>query len=404
MTSGDSFPALWSELSRIGRDQATGGYHRFAWTAVDLELRAWFADQARQRDLRVETDRNGNIWAWWGTPAPGAVVTGSHLDSVPGGGAFDGPLGVASAFCAIDALRASDFTPTRPIAIVDFADEEGARFGVACVGSRLMTGVLAPDAARELRDSEGVRLADAMASAGVDPLLLGRDELALRRIGCFVELHVEQGRALADLNAPIGVASAIWPHGRWRLRFTGEPNHAGTTRLVDRRDPMLPLAGAVQEARMAAEHHHAVATVGKVSVDPGAVNGIAAQADAWLDARAADDATLFALVERVTSAAEAAAHQHGVTLAVTRESVTPVVDFDPKLRQRLCHLLGDAPQLPTAAGHDAGILSAAVPSAMLFVRNPTGASHSPAENADQADCLVGVLALASVLADLSARD
>ncbi len=404
MTSGDSFPALWSELSRIGRDRATGSYHRFAWTTVDLELRSWFADQARQRDLRVETDRNGNLWAWWGTPAPGAVVTGSHLDSVPGGGAFDGPLGVASAFCAVDTLRASGFTPTRPIAIVDFADEEGARFGVACVGSRLMTGVLAPDAARDLRDSDGVRLADAMAGAGVDPLRLGRDELALRRIGCFVELHVEQGRALADLDAPIGVASAIWPHGRWRLRFTGEPNHAGTTRLVDRRDPMLPLVVAVQEARVAAEHHRAVATVGKVSVDPGAVNGIAAQVDAWLDARAADEATLFALVERVTRAAESAAHQHGVTLAVTRESVTPVVDFDPTLRQRLCRLLGDAPQLPTAAGHDAGILSAAVPSAMLFVRNPTGASHSPAEDADQADCLVGVSALASVLADLSARD
>ena len=140
--------------------------------------------------------------------------------------------------------------PARPIGIASFADEEGARFGIACAGSRLLTGQLDPDRARALRDTDGVTLAEAMAEAGHDPAHLGPDPETLRRIGTFVELHVEQGRALVDLGHPVGVGSAIWPHGRWRLDLEGEANHAGTTRLEDRRDPMLGLAAAVLAARV----------------------------------------------------------------------------------------------------------------------------------------------------------
>ncbi|MDP9239403.1 MAG: M20/M25/M40 family metallo-hydrolase, partial [Actinomycetota bacterium] len=224
-----SFDRTWGQLAGIGRDPITGGYHRSAWTIVDVQLRAWFLAHATDRSMPVEVDRNGNLWAWWGAPGPGAIVTGSHLDSVPGGGAYDGPLGVVSAFLAIDDLRARAVTPGRPIAVVQFADEEGARFGVACVGSRLMTGALDPDDARALRDAGGITLADAMRAAGVTPERIGHDAEVLGRIGIFVELHIEQGRALADVPAPVAVASGIWPHGRWRLIFTGAPDHAGTT-------------------------------------------------------------------------------------------------------------------------------------------------------------------------------
>src|SRR5262249_51114936 len=154
-----------------------------------------------------------------------------HLDSVPGGGAFDGPLGVISAFAAIDALRADAFTPARPIGVVNFADEEGARFGVACAGSRLLTGALPVARARTLTDADGRTWADEAASAGVDPAHLGRDDEVLARIDTFVELHVEQGRGLVELDAPVALASAIWPHGRWQIDLPGEANHAGTTRL-----------------------------------------------------------------------------------------------------------------------------------------------------------------------------
>jgi N-carbamoyl-L-amino-acid hydrolase len=397
------FESLWASLAGIGRDRTSGGYRRFAWTDADLELREWFADQAARRGMACEQDRNGNQWAWWGTPSPGAVVTGSHLDSVPDGGAFDGPLGVVSGFLAVDRLRAAGVRPERPIAVVNFTDEEGARFGVACIGSQLLTGVLDPERARGLRDRDGVTLAEAMQRAGADPSALGRDDEALGRIGTFVELHVEQGRGLIHSGAPVGVATAIWPHGRWHCTFRGEANHAGATRLVDRRDPMLPFAGTVLAARELAAQAGGVATFGKVHVTPNGTNAIPSAVEAWLDTRAPDEATVTRLVEEISDAARRAAAAHGTDVDVARESWTPVVNFDEALRDRLRDRLGGVPALPTGAGHDAGILAARVPSAMLFVRNPTGVSHSPAEHAEDDDCRAGIDALATVLEELSCR-
>jgi N-carbamoyl-L-amino-acid hydrolase len=396
------FERTWRQLAAIG-DWGASGYHRFAWTPVDLALRAWFAEQAALRGMACEQDRNGNQWAWWGTAGPGAIVTGSHLDSVPGGGAFDGPLGVVSAFLAVDRLRELSVVPARPIGVVNFTDEEGARFGVACMGSRLLTGVLAPQDARGLRDADGVSLAEAMHAAGADPGRLGRDEQALARIGAFVELHVEQGIALADLDAPVGVASAIWPHGRWRYTFHGEANHAGTTHLAHRHDPMLPFASTVLAARQVATRMGALATFGKVRLDPNATNAIPSRVDAWLDGRAPDSATVDKMVDEITAAAETAAARHSVRVETVAESSTPIVEFGDALRDRIATTLGGAPALPTGAGHDAGILSASVPSAMLFVRNSTGVSHSPAEHADTDDCLAGIIALSTVLQDLACR-
>ncbi|MBW1601887.1 allantoate amidohydrolase [Streptomyces sp. JJ66] len=395
---------MWRELAPIGRSAETGGYRRYAWTPADADCRAWFRAQAHARDLAYEVDRNGNQWAWLGDPAAGdAVVTGSHLDSVPDGGAFDGPLGVVSAFAALDALQARGAAFARPVAVVNFGDEEGARFGLACTGSRLTAGQLTAQAARELRDAEGVSLADAMERAGQDPEAIGPDPERLARVGAFVELHVEQGRALADTGHRVGVASAIWPHGRWRFDFHGEANHAGTTRIADRRDPMLAYAHTVLAAREQARAAGALATFGKIAVDPGGVNAIASRVRGWLDSRAPDEETLATVVAAVERAARAHARTEGVDVGVTRESFTPVVEFAHPLRDRLAARLGGAPVLPTGAGHDAGILAAAVPTAMLFVRNPTGVSHSPAERATEDDCLAGVEALADVLEDLACR-
>ncbi len=389
--AGKSFAALWDSLLPIGRDGSTGGYRRFAWTQTDRELRQWFREAAAARSMTTEVDRNGNLWAWWGEPRPHSVVTGSHLDSVPDGGPLDGPLGIVSGFAAVDLLRTGyPAAPKRSIAVVCFAEEEGARFGLPCVGSRLLTGALAPEDARRLADQDGVTLADAMREAGHDPGALGRDKDVLARIGAFVELHVEQGRTLADLDAPVGVASEIWPHGRWRLDFAGRADHAGTTRLADREDPMLPFARTVIAARDAATTLGAVATIGKVIVQPNGTNAIPSRVSAWLDARAPAEATVGELVDAVAPDAH-------------RESWSPRVDFDPDLRDRIATLLGGAPILGTGAGHDAGVLAGQVPTAMLFVRNLTGVSHSPHEHATREDCLAGVEALATVLEDLACR-
>ena len=394
-----TFDGMWSSIEPIGLDTSTGGYRRFAWTRVDATMREWFAGEATARGLDLVTDRAGNQWAWWGDPdaavsagRPGVVI-GSHLDSVPDGGAFDGPLGVVSALAVIDALRAKGFAPTCPIAVANFIDEEGARFGIACAGSRLITGRLDPDKARGLRDADGVTMAEAMTAAGHDTEHVGPDDETLRRIGTFVELHVEQGRGLIDLGRPVAVASAIWPHGRWRIDLDGEANHAGTTRLEDRRDPMLALATTVLAAREAAAAQECVATVGKVLVEPNAVNAIPSRVTAWLDARGRGEAAVRAVVEAV-------GRRSGST--AVEESWTPETAFDAPLARRLSGLLEDAPMLTTGAGHDAGVLaSAGLSTAMLFVRNPTGISHSPVEFAERDDCHRGVEALTRVTEELS---
>ncbi|MFF0695608.1 allantoate amidohydrolase [Streptomyces tendae] len=402
-----SFHSMWAELLPVGRSSASGGYRRYAWTGADTDCRAWFREQAEARGLVHETDRNGNQWAWLGDPAAGnAVVTGSHLDSVPDGGAFDGPLGVVSAFAALDELRGRGARPTRPLGIVNFGDEEGARFGLACVGSRLTAGALTVEQAHRLTDGDGVTLPRAMELAGYDPDTFGPDPERLARIGAFVELHVEQGRALDLSGDRIGIASAIWPHGRWRFDFRGEANHAGTTRLADRHDPMLSYAETVLAARREAELAGAVATFGKIGVEPNGVNAIPSLVRGWLDSRAADQESLDTVVSGIEKAAREYAAAHGVDLDIVRESFTPVVEFDHALRDELARILGTGtelkvPVLGTGAGHDAGILSDRIPTAMLFVRNPTGVSHSPAEYAAEDDCVAGVTALADVLEGLA---
>jgi beta-ureidopropionase / N-carbamoyl-L-amino-acid hydrolase len=404
-----SFAELWAELLPVGRNEQTGGYRRYSWTGADAACRAWFASAAKNLGLQADCDRNGNLWAWWGRPGNGsgpAVATGSHLDSVPDGGAYDGPLGIVSAFAAISQLQREGFRPARPIGVAAFTEEEGARFGLACLGSRLLTGGVAPAAARDLRDHDGVTLAEAMTTAGRDATLIGPDDELLASLGAYVELHVEQGSALAGLGAAVGVADGIWPHGRWRLDFAGRADHAGTTRLADRQDPMLPYAATVLAARQAAARSAALATFGKVIAEPGGANAISSDVHAWLDARAPDEAVLEQLVGEVWAAAEAAAGQHGVRVALSRESLTPIVSFDAVLRDRLVNVLAGAgfraPVLATGAGHDAGVLGSRIPAGMLFVRNPSGVSHSPAEHAELADCEAGVTALAAVLADLAA--
>ena len=406
-----TFAGLWAELEPIGRDSNTGGYRRYAFNEAELQCREWFTSTAAARGLDVELDRNTNLWAWWTPPGVDpnakALVIGSHLDSVPDGGAFDGPLGVVSAFAAFDQIVAAGVQPDRPIAIVAFADEEGARFGIACAGSRLMTGALDADKARGLVGRDGPTMAEAMRDNGFNPTSLGTDSERIARIGQFVELHVEQGKGLVDVSEPVGVAECIWPHGRYRFTFCGTADHAGTTRMQDRKDPMIAYAHTALQAYQAALNVSQRATFGRLEVEPNGTNAVPSTVRAWLDARASDESALNDLVEQISVAAREAAATNGTSVEITPESVTAVLEFDQSLRAHVSASiattlgLDQVPVLPTAAGHDAGILaSAGVPTAMIFVRNPTGVSHSPHEHADQADCEVGVRALAAAVTGL----
>ncbi|MCG7634414.1 MULTISPECIES: allantoate amidohydrolase [Gordonia] len=408
MTESSAHPpsvsGLLAEIADIGVDNARGGYSRPVYSSAELELREWFIAAAAQRSLDVETDRNGITWAWWN---PGrlalsdAVVTGSHLDSVPGGGAFDGPLGVASALAAVDVLQDRGIAPARPLALAVFPEEEGSRYGLACLGSQLMTGAVTPERAAALVDSDGTSFADLATRNGLDIRGIGRDDERLAQIGCFVELHVEQGRGLVDQDRAIAIGSSILGHGRWRLSFGGQGNHAGTTLMTDRRDPMVAAAATVLDVRsLARSVDGARATVGKLDPVPGGSNVIASRVDVWLDVRHSDDVVVAALVAEIANAAGGHARAEGCTVTLAEASMSPRVDFHPGLRGRLAGLLPDAPILPTGAGHDAGVLKDELPTAMLFVRNPTGVSHSPDEFVEDPDADAGGHALATVLEDL----
>jgi N-carbamoyl-L-amino-acid hydrolase len=400
-----TFEAMWRDLLPVGRSATSGGYTRSPWTSAESELRAWFAESARSRGLELEVDGIGNQVGWWrpaaSAPDAGArpaVLTGSHLDSVLDGGAFDGPLGVVSALAAIDVLRGRGFEPDRPIGVSVFTEEEGSRFGLACLGSRLVTGATTWEAVCQRQDRDGVELGDALSSAGLDPTT---GLLSLADVGCFVELHVEQGRDLVDRDVAVGVASQIWPHGRYRFDFTGEANHAGTTRMEDRRDPMLTYAMTALAANKQARLVDQRATFGRLEVAPNGTNAVPSRVTAWLDARCSDDDALAELVAAISRQGAERAGRDGTQLRVTAESVSGSVSFDPELARELA-AIGDWPIIATQAGHDAGILSAAgIPTAMLFVRNPTGVSHSPDEFAEMSDCLAGVEALADTLSKLA---
>ena len=404
-TGAPTVTSLLQDISSIGRDASRGGYSRPVFSTAETDLRSWFIEQAERRGLDVHTDHNGIIWAWWDTATgvrQDAVVTGSHLDSVPGGGGYDGPLGVASALVAVDLLKARGLRPRRPLAIAVFPEEEGSRFGVACLGSRLLTGGLDPDKARRLKDPDGNTYADVAAANGQDPRLVGADYKTLQQLGVFVELHVEQGRGLADLNRPVAIGSSILGHGRWKLSISGQGNHAGTTLMKDRKDPMIAAAKVMVAIRdTARKYRDARATVGRLQPVPGGTNVIASRVDLWIDVRHPEDSVTAALVEAIGLTAQVLAAEEGCAAGLTTESLSPTVHFDGGLRDRLTELLPAAPVLDTGAGHDAGVLASQIPTAMLFVRNPTGISHSPEELVEDRDAEAGALALADSLAGLA---
>lgn len=400
----DTVTGLMRDISGVGTDAQRGGYSRPVFSGAETDLRSWFIEQAERRGLDVSTDGNGIIWAWWDT-ATGtrrdAVVTGSHLDSVPGGGEYDGPLGVASALVAVDILRSRGIRPLRPLAIAVFPEEEGSRFGVACLGSRLLTGALHPDKARNLKDIDGTTYAEVAAANGQDPRFIGADYKTLRQLGVFVELHVEQGRGLIDLGRPVAIGSSILGHGRWKLSVSGQGNHAGTTLMKDRKDPMIAAAKIMVGIRdTAAKYRDARATVGRLQPVPGGTNVIASRVDLWIDVRHPRDEVTAALVESIHLNAQVMAAEENCTVTFGVESLSPTVHFDTGLRDQLQALLPGAPVLDTGAGHDAGVLASHIPTAMLFVRNPTGISHSPEELVEDRDAEAGAVALADALAGL----
>jgi beta-ureidopropionase / N-carbamoyl-L-amino-acid hydrolase len=380
-------------LVPIGRGPR--GTTRLAWTEEDAATADWFREQAEGAGLRVERDPAGNLWAVPGAPPPWWAV-GSHLDSVREGGSFDGALGVVAGF-EVAAKAAGPAAAAAPIAVISFADEEGARFNTPTFGSRALTGVLDLSVLDRV-DRDGVRLADAMRGAGVDPAGIGGAAEWLSRLRGFVELHIDQTTELDRAGVPAGVVRGLASRMRFRAEIEGRADHSGTTPPADRRDALAAAARLIVAA-LDRSGDGLVATASRIEVEPNALTTVPAHASVWLDARSPD-------AERVDAwRAEVEAVDVGLPVALTVESRSPGCEFDPALRARLVELSEElgarAPEVGCLAGHDAGLLSARMPAAMVFVRNETGVSHSPHEHVELEDAAFGAELVLRLLGELA---
>jgi beta-ureidopropionase / N-carbamoyl-L-amino-acid hydrolase len=377
------------------------GTNRLAWTAEDAAAGAWFAAQAAAAGLAVSRDAAGNRWATPDAPGPWWAV-GSHTDSVRDGGAFDGALGVAAAFAIAAAA-------TVPLAVVSFADEEGARFNTPTFGSRALTGILDVDDVVGRADDDGVTLAEALRGAGVDPAGLGTAPAALAQLAGFVELHIDQSLDVVGAGVAAGVVTGLASRLRARVTLAGTSDHAGTTPPEQRRDALAAAARLIVaaddlRAEIAAAGTPLRTTAGRILVEPNALTSIASGVTLWLDARAAAPETLDGWLARVRAAADALAESSGVEIAIAIESRGAGVTFDADLRARLVAAADDpVPELLCWAGHDAGVLAPHVPAAMVLVRNATGVSHSAAEHVELEDAAVAATMILATLEAVAAR-
>jgi allantoate deiminase len=365
------------------------GAQRLAWGPVWREAREWFRAKAAGTGLQVHTDSAGNNWVTVPGTSTATVIVGGHLDSVPNGGWLDGCLGVMAAF---EALRM--YTGSKPpvtLKLVDWADEEGARFGRSLLGSAAAAGSLKIETVRDLKDRQGTRLVDALAENGValDRMLDAHNELKQIDTRAYLELHIEQGPVLESLNKPTGVVLGTFGVERHMLRFTGQAAHSGSTPIPMRRDAFLAAAQTALECREIARRHSkpgagVVCTVGVVNVEPKIVTAVPGVCEISLDQRALDAGVLAAMLKDAREASEKAARDNNVKVEwrdLWRINPRP---FDPALL-RLCEEAvreetGDAPRLPSGPLHDAAEMVPHMPVVMMFAYSSNGLSHCKEED------------------------
>jgi N-carbamoyl-L-amino-acid hydrolase len=388
------------ELAALTSDER--GAQRVAWGPVWREARGWLRERLDALGLDVRTDAAGNTWATLRGRSDELIAIGSHLDSVPDGGWLDGALGVLAGLEVMRALAAGE-PPARSVVLIDWADEEGARFGHSLLGSSAAAGVLDVEAARELRDRDGVALPDALAEHDVAIERMPDAAAERPELAAYLELHIEQGPVLEREGLPLAPVRGCFGVRRERLRFGGESAHAGATPLELRRDPVLAAALFALAAREAARKHDGLATVGAIGAEPGIPTAVAASCTATVDLRHEDPDVLHRLHEAVLAAAAAAAENEGVTVDVEPLWSIDPIPFDSGLvataSEVVAGLGGRVEPLPSGPLHDAAaMVRAGVPTVMLFVQSRGGLSHTAAEDTDEAHLELAVRALARLTA------
>lgn len=371
---------LFAGLRLIGRSP-TDGTTRLAWTAELAAAEQWFRAQAEACGLTVERDPAGNMWAVPNTEGPWWAV-GSHLDSVRAGGEFDGALGVVCAFAVAARCKT-------PVAVIAFADEEGARFNTPTFGSRALVGRLNFEDLLDRRDDSGVSLAQALTSAGVDPAEINKAPQWLDQLRGFIELHIDQTRDVASREVPAAVMQSLAARRRIEVTLIGQADHSGTTPPAQRRDALVAAARIIVLASERASDELHI-TVARIEVEPNTFTTIPAFVRLWVDVRS----------PRVDLIDEFVAELTGTDSTLEVVSSAEPIEFDQALRDdlrsALAGLSSDSDELICYAGHDAGILAEKIPAAMVFVRNDSGISHAPNEYVSLSDAAVASNAILKV--------
>jgi hydantoinase/carbamoylase family amidase len=366
------------------------GAQRVAWGPVWAQAREWLRQKLSPLGLTPVPDAAGNNWITLPGESSKTVIVGGHLDSVPNGGWLDGTLGV---LVALEALRRHAQLPHRTVTLrlVDWADEEGARFGRSLLGSSAAAGRLKVDEVRELRDADGIRLEDALRDHGVslDTMLNARQELARVDARAYLEMHIEQGPVLESLNRSAGVVLGTFGLERNMVRFVGQAAHSGSTPIPMRRDAFLAAAATALECREIAKRHSrpgagVVCTVGHVKVEPGIVTAVPGVAEISVDQRALDPDVLAVMVREAQEASRRFAGENRVSVEWRPLFRIEPRPFDPHLL-RLCEesireVTGDAPKLPSGPLHDAAEMVPHMPVVMLFAQSARGLSHCKEED------------------------
>ena len=393
-----SLAADLEEVALLGADD--GGVSRFAWTPELARANAWLVDRLTELGLTAEVDPAGNVLGRWDEGEGGAVLVGSHLDTVPRGGRYDGALGVLAALDVVRRLKADGTALRRPLWVVSFNDEEGSRFQTGMLGSRAFVGDL------DLEDWRRRGVADAMAAAGFDFERLPQAR-TVDDVGAYLELHIEQGPVLEQEGIDLGVVTAISGLLGFRVRLTGQANHAGTTPMTSRRDALAGAARIALELRDEARARgDMTANVGILDVQPGGFNVIPGVAEFTVDVRAGE-ADAYERIERFARELfERVASEEQLALDVSVTHRKKPVPLDPELQDLLESAAAEegasVRRMPSGAGHDAMILGPHVPAAMLFVPSRAGISHSPDEFTPPEQCDLGARVLARAVRQLVA--
>jgi N-carbamoyl-L-amino-acid hydrolase len=377
---------ILADLEQLACLSADGpGVSRVAYSPEDAQGRAWFAKRCHDIGLTFEVDRFGNCFGW-PTNTGRALLVGSHLDSVPQGGRYDGALGVVFGFEI--ARRALEHRSETPVAVAAFACEESVRFGIGAVGSRLLVGDLASADLDSVRDVEGTPLSTVLREAGLGEH--GTVDLPARA-AAYLELHVDQGSTLTSAGALVGIVPAIAGTIRTRITWDGEASHSGAHARNRRSDALISAASFLMAAdatwaALEAAGETVALTVGKLNVEPNSPNTVPGRVEALVDLRSADAHVLATTQTKIEELAAAAAAAARTTHTIERLGAISGVAMDRGLigaLERAAQSLDiSSAMTPSLAGHDAGVVAALVPSAMLFVANPAGVSHSPNEAID----------------------